>query len=119
MRRQLYLAACRVFKLSHGRPNGVLDRDRYQSEPPVPCGVQTAARVKPSHSGGGGRCRREAAAERTGTRAPATNLTSPHGCGANERVLDPTATALNHLGAHGSFGVAPLVLGKENLVTSS
>src|SRR3989475_9483865 len=28
MRRQLYLPACRVFKLSHGRPNGVLDRDR-------------------------------------------------------------------------------------------
>src|SRR5438132_13417660 len=80
----------------------------YQSEPPAPCGVQTAACVKPSPPAGGGGCRRKAAGGASRNACLWTNLRSPRGCGANtERFLALRFDRSNHLGARGVFSVVP------------
>src|SRR5437899_4289163 len=74
----------------------------YQSEPPAPCGVQTAACVKPSPPAGGGGCRRKAAGGASRNACPWTNLRSPRGGGANtEGFLALRCDRANHLGAQG------------------
>src|SRR5438094_5967511 len=74
----------------------------YQSEPPAPCGVQTAACVKPSPPAGGGGCRRKAAGGASRNACLWTNLRSPRGGGADtEGFLALRCDRANHLGAQG------------------
>src|SRR5438094_4926544 len=76
----------------------------YQSEPPAPCGVQTAACVKPSPPAGGGGCRRKAAGGASRNACPWTNRRSPRGSGANtEGFLALRCDRANHLGRIAGF----------------